>query len=316
MTTDSLTLTARTPDDVLAMVPIVLGFTPERSVAMLTFGAPRPFHARVDLPAGTPVDPDDVTELVASLLDPARRHRVRRVFFVVYSADGGLARSVARALGRAFERAGIGVIETLRADGERWWPAIGSRPGVPAWGVPYDVSAHPFLARAVVEGRVTHGSREELRGTLASDPARVAGVVAALAELSGAPPPMEQEAAWVAALVARHIGDRTPPGDAEVARLLRAVLDPTVRDAAWTPMTGATARDHVHFWTDVVRRCPGPLLAAPAALLAYAAWQSGQGALAWCALDRSAEADPDYALAGLIAQALTHAVPPETWGEE
>jgi hypothetical protein len=255
--------------------------------------------------------PDELPELVASLLDPCRRHRVRRVLFVVYSADGRLAATVTRALSRAFARAGIDVLEALRADGRRWWPACGSRPGVPSCGVPYDVSAHPFLARAVVEGRVTHASREHLRTTLAGDPERVARVVGELAALGGAPPPIEAEEDWAAALVARHTGDGTSPDDVEVARLLRGLLDVRVRDAAWAPVTRRSARDHVRFWTDVVRRCPAPLLAAPGALLAFAAWQSGEGALAWCALDRSAEADADYGLAGLVAQALTHAVPPD-----
>jgi hypothetical protein len=309
MTADTLTLTARTPDDVLAMVPVVLGFTPEESVAMLTFGAPRTFHARVDLPGA----PGGLPPLVASLLDPCRRHRVRQVLFVVYSPDARLAATVTRALSRAFARAGIDVVEALRADGRRWWPACGSRPGVPSWGVPYDVSAHPFLARAVVEGRVTHASREHLRATLAGDPERVARVVGQLAALAGAPPPIEAEEQWAAALVARHTSHGTVPDDVEVARLLRGLLDARVRDAAGAPVTRGSARDHVRFWTDVVRRCPAPLLAAPGALLAFAAWQSGEGALAWCALDRSAEADADYPLAGLVAQALTDAVPPEAW---
>jgi len=43
------------------------------------------------------------------------------------------------------------------------------------------------------------------------------------------------------------------------------------------------------------------------------AWLAGQGALAWCAVDRSREADPDYGLAGVLAEALTSAVPPSSW---
>ena len=70
------------------------------------------------------------------------------------------------------------------------------------------------------------------------------------------------------------------------------------------------------FWTDVVRRAPDDLLAAPAALLGLAAWLAGHGALAWCALDRCAAVDPDHALAEEVAQLLLHAVPPRTWEEE
>ena len=39
MSDDRMTLTARGPEDVLAVVPVVLGFVPEDSLVMLTFGA-------------------------------------------------------------------------------------------------------------------------------------------------------------------------------------------------------------------------------------------------------------------------------------
>ena len=90
MTAAPTTFTARTPDDVLAMVPVVLGFVPSESVAMLTFGAARPFHARVDLPTR----PAEVPEVVQALLEPARRHRVRRAVFIVYAADARAAPNV------------------------------------------------------------------------------------------------------------------------------------------------------------------------------------------------------------------------------
>ena len=103
------------------------------------------------------------------------------------------------------------------------------------------------------------------------------------------------------------------PDDREVARLLRGILEIRVRDAAWSPLRRERAREHVAFWVDVLRRAPEPMAAAPAALLAFAAWQSGQGALAWCAVDRSTDVDPDYSLACLVAQALLDAVPPDAW---
>lgn len=312
MTTTPATFTARTPEDVLAMVPVILGFDPADSVAMLTFGAAPAFHARVDLPAAR----DEVPEVVSALLDPARAHGVRRALFVVYSGDARLAATTVQALSRAFERHGIDVVEAFRADGERWYPAVGRRPGVPPGGVPYDVSAHPFRAQAVVDGRVTYHSREELRATLTGDREGIARVVGALAELTGAPTSWPEEAVWARDLVERHTCTGGVPDDREVARLLRGLLESTVRDAAWAPLTRARSPEHVRFWSDVVRRGPTPLLAAPAALLAFAAWQAGHGALAWCALDRCGEADAHYPLAELVTHALVHAVPPDVWEEE
>ena len=317
--TRTTTLTARSPEDLLALVPIVLGFVPQDSVVMLTFGAQRTFHARVDLP----VRAAEVAEVVQALLEPARRHRVRRVVFVLYAADARAATAVARPLVDAFEEADVRVIDVLRADGDRWFTVLGRRPAVPVCGVAYDVSAHPFAAEAVMDGRVTHASREDLADTLRPDPDRVDAVAAAIAARSARDPDCGTGGegggagvlVWARQLVAGHASGGTAPGDADVARLLVGMREPLVRDAVWLVMTPDTAREHVGLWTDVVRRSPLDVLAAPAALLGFAAWLSGQGALAWCAIDRCRAADPDYALAGLLAEMLVHSVPPSVWGD-
>ena len=113
----------------------------------------------------------------------------------------------------------------------------------------------------------------------------------------------------------RHARRDTPPDEDATARLLVGLTDDAVRDAAWLLMTRANARQHVSFWTRVVRCAPDPLVGPPATLLSFAAWLSGQGALAWCALDRCAEADPGYRLAGHVAELLERAVPPDVWDD-
>jgi hypothetical protein len=183
--------------------------------------------------------------------------------------------------------------------------------------VAYDVSAHRYAAQAVVEGRVTHASRAELAESLRSDPDRVAQVAAAVADqpTPGRDPadPPEAEPAWAIQLVTDHVAAGTAPDDADLARLLVGLRDVRVRDAAWMVMTRETARDHVELWSGIVRRTPRSLLAAPAALLGFAAWLSGQGALAWCAIDRCREGDPHYRLGDLLAGMLVRAVPPSAW---
>ncbi|WP_193607130.1 DUF4192 domain-containing protein [Nocardioides lijunqiniae] len=313
-----LSMTATCPEDLLAMVPVTLGFAPEESVVMLTFGG-RAFQARVDLPLCL----DEVPDVVASLVGPARRHRVERVVFVLYTDDEVLAGRLARGLRDRCRGEGIAVLETLRAHDGRWFPLLHGDRVVREVGVPYDVSAHPFLVDAVLRGRVTLRSRTELEATLRSDPARVAAVAAALAEGRPAgewdrdhPPPtpvLLVEGRWVQDTVRRHVVDGSRPTDGEAARLLRAVVLLRLRDAAWQMIRRAEARAHVELWADLVRRCPQELLAGPAALLGWAAWQAGDGALAWCALDRVHEVEPRYGLASHLALLLEHAVPPEEW---
>jgi len=301
-------VTVRSPEDVLALVPVLLGFEPAESLVMLTFGADPPFHARAALPDA----PDDLPELVDSLVAPARQHRVRRALLVAYSERGRPADRALTAVARALRRQGVEVLDGLRTDGRRWHP-VPRRPGVPAHGVPYDVSGHPIVAQAVFEGQVVHGSRQALAATLCAEPGLVARVVGALAGLPGERAPALEEGRWACELVERHTRAGTAPTDGDVARLLRGVLDVRVRDAAWSPLSRAVAPAHVAFWTDVVRRTPDPLVPAPAALLAFASWQAGHGALAWCAVDRCQEVDPDYSLADLVRRILEEAVPPTAW---
>lgn len=312
-----LRLTARSPEDLLAAVPIVLGFVPHDSVVMLTFGAERAFHARVDLPTD-----EGHAEVVGALLDPALRHRVGRVVFVIYSDDPAATAAMAGELATGFHSAGIEVVDVLRADGRRWFAVSRPRPGVPPGGIAYDLSHHRFSAQSVLDGRVTHGSRHDLAASLASDDALVAQVEVALATVSASSGPAagpsagnrwDDDLGWVRATVAREAAHDELPDPQVTARLLLALSSDGHRDAAWALISRGSAPDHVWLWTRLVRCAPERLLAPPAALLAFAAWLSGQGALAWCALDRCRAADPGYRLAGLVAQALEQAVPPDVW---
>jgi Domain of unknown function (DUF4192) len=67
---------------------------------------------------------------------------------------------------------------------------------------------------------------------------------------------------------------------------------------------------HQRLWTDVVRRAQPGYVAAPAALLAFVAWQSGDGALANVALDRAQADDPRYSMAALLRQVISAGAPP------
>jgi hypothetical protein len=85
------------------------------------------------------------------------------------------------------------------------------------------------------------------------------------------------------------------------------------RDVAWAEINRQNSGGHVELWRGLVRRSPRELLPGASSLLAFAAWQHGDGALAWCALDRCLDVDPDYSMAHCVAEALTRAVPPGVW---
>ena len=182
----STVLRARSPKDLLAVARVVLGFEPADSVVMLTTGAVDAFHARVDLPDRAD-GVEGLTALAEVLLSPARRHAARTVVLVLFSADHRWARRVARTITQRIRHAGIECLPAVRAHAGRWHPLDEGVRGIDDVGVPYDVSTHPFVVSAVLEGRVIHGSREELAATLLPDPDAVAHVEAARAGRAGPP---------------------------------------------------------------------------------------------------------------------------------
>jgi len=313
--TELRTVRATGPADLLALVPTFLGFHPADSVVLVTLGsAPSPVHARVDLP----VDPEDAAGLAAHLAGVVDRNGVGAVALLLYTDDAALAAMVVDALVPRLVEVRCAVRCAARADGERWW-LLGRPEQGP--GTPYDLGTHPLTAEAVVEGRVMLASRAELAGTLVGDPTEVEEVETWLDEaadrLVTLLPSREHlvlEGRWVRHRVRRHLADGRRLDASDVARLL-LLLHATVelRDVAWAEMHHGNAREHVTLWLDIVRRSPDELRAAPASLLGFAAWLSGRGALAWCAVERAQEAQPGYGLAGLLSTALAGGVPPSAW---
>ena len=307
---------ARTPEDLIALVPFVLGFHPTESVVLLTFGAAGgSFHARVDLPDG----PDDRAEVCAVLCNAVRRNRAPTTAVIVFSDEEQRSAAICADLVPALLGTGASVVDAIRADGTRWWRVLDPDPVAHD----YDTQVHPFTAEQVFEGRAALGSRDELVSSLvgtdqaetlrvsrAADLAveRFLPAVRARPRTAG-----RRQARWLhkRLTAAMADGELLPASDAGRVLALIAIHD--LRDVAWGGMTRETAEAHVGFWRDLVRRSPPDLVPGAAAVLGFAAWLSGEGALAWCAVERCLERDPDDALARNVAALLQNAVPPTSW---
>lgn len=312
------TFVARTPTDLVAVVPAVLGFHPEDSVVLLTFGAPgASFHARVDLPVLV-VEQEAVTEM---LVQAVTANRVRRAAVLLYTDDVEVALAQATLLVERLLASEVEVIEVLRVDEGHWHPV----PEDGSAGTAYELETHPFTAQRVYEGQVVHRDRVELAdslvGTDQEDAERVereARRFAEVVERSHARGEtvrrfLRSEARWMQRVVRSWSQQQGPLSEAEAGRLLvLASLVPT-RDVAWAEITRESSHAHVQLWRELARRSPHDLLPGACSLLAFAAWQHGDGALAWCAIDRCLEVDPDYSMAHCVAEMLTRAVPPTVW---
>lgn len=235
-------------------------------------------------------------------------------------------------------------------DGRYWSYLCTEPGCCPPEGVPFELSSHPVTAAMTLAGTVAYPDRAALEQSLApvSGKAaelmtaainraydRAAALVAqaahdssetghggagkgragkgrrrAAARQGGARRLViaEGKRAVQEAIAAYRAGSAVT--DDQLAWLAVSLTDLRVRDDAWARMDPGHSQAHLRLWTDVMRRAEPALVPAPAALLAYVAWQSGNGTLAGMAIDRALAADPGYSLALLLADVIAAGIPP------
>ncbi|MGN6782048.1 MAG: DUF4192 domain-containing protein [Marmoricola sp.] len=309
---------AREPVDLVALAPQVVGFRPEESVVLMTFGGPsRAFHARIDLPSAAALQ-EQVADL---LLGAMLRNGLDRAAVLLYSKDRRAARRQGRILLDRLRTNGVDVIDVIRVERDRYFfPLEGDETGTP-----YDLGSHPLTARAVFEGRVVADSREALAESLVGgddqDRAEILAAATAWAdrllaqrrETGALARARRAEGLWVQGRVRRFMRTQQPLSADQAGRLLACVAVIPLRDVAWAEIRRDNAEAHVALWRDLLRRAPTELVPAAAGLLSFAAWLAGDGALAWCAVDRCVEVEPGYSMAACIGDVLSRAIPPSTW---
>jgi hypothetical protein len=320
-------LRAASPDAVLAVVPHLLGFYPSRSLVVLGLGDQCRVVVtfRYDLP--DPVDGQLAADIAAHAGFVLDRERISACLLVGYGPEEVVAPVIGPVAARLAED-GVELHEVLRADAGRYWSMLCDDPACcPAEGRSYDPGSHPAAAAMAAAGLGAQPDRDALARTLQ----RPAGSADLISRATGQ---ALLRLAQLSDLAEAH-GDNDPQlrvtraGRQEIQRAIRryraggsidsighlawlAVLlaDLRVRDDAWARMDPAYQAQHCRLWTDVLRAAALDYAPAPASLLAFAAWQGGNGALASMAVDRALNADPGYSMAHLLAGAVEAALPP------
>ncbi|HEU5157270.1 MAG TPA: DUF4192 domain-containing protein [Streptosporangiaceae bacterium] len=308
-------LRLRSPHDVIAAVPYLLGFHPADS--LVAIGSERSLGGcalRLDLPADEHLDA--AAEQIAALLD------ANGFSHVVLVGYGGAERvgPIMAAARVALDLRGVEVLEALRVADGRFWSCSCAVPGCcPPEGTPYDIGTSAIAAQATLAGRVALPGRGELArsvapvGGAARESMRLATEraierrVRRMFQCGGDRMLFEARMAADGVAHARDLLRRGGPlTDDEVAWLGVVLTHLRVRDEALVH----TDSEGLDLWRDVLRRVETPFAAAPACLTAYAAYLSGDGALANVALDRAVEADPTYSMAALLRDIMLTGVPP------
>ena len=314
MTPDDCTLEVRSDNDLLAAIPYMFGFHPADSVVVVAFrGRTLVFAARQDLHP----DSDRATEAANQVAELVLRQDVDGAMIIGYGERDRVTPTVRR-VSRALRLAEVPIVDELRLTGERYWSYRCEEHGCcSAEGREYRPEKTTVAATATFAGQVALPDRATLIARIAAvTGAERAAMVAATAraedrivELLARDLPdagLARSIRRAGRAAVRDAERRYRSGrrldDDEVAWLGALLADIPVRDYAWERI--GVEDWCADLWTDVVRRVEPAYVPAPACLLGFAAWRQGQGALAYAAVDRAVAADPEYTMAGLLAQIL------------
>jgi Domain of unknown function (DUF4192) len=320
------------PRTLLAVIPHLLGFMPQASMVVIGMSPPRD-RVRVTLRYDLPDPPDAAlaAEIATHAADVIGSQRLTAAVAVGYGAEL-LVTPLADALLDATRQAGIDLQDILRVqDGRYWSYRCREEACCPAEGTPFDPAADPagsalatarggtevLADRAAVSARVAPVSGTAERSMAKATRRAERHVKQMLAKVTkssrlGAARHMiaSEGLAAVSAMIAAYRSGGRFTSDYQVAWLTVALRDLRVRDDAWARMDPDHREAHLRMWLDVTRRAQPKHVAAPAALLAFVAWQSGDGALANVALDRALDDDPSYSMAQLLRQVIYAGAPP------
>jgi hypothetical protein len=311
------------PASLLAVVPHLLGFAPDTSLVVLGLKPPASrvhLAMRYDLP--DPADATTAADIADHAVSVLTRDHLPRLALIGYGPDS-LVTPVADAVRRAAAAAEVDLAEALRVEQGRYWSYLCHDPACcRADGEPFDPATHPASqAIADATGQATLSSRAALAATLApvTGPAAKTMIQATRRAERTATRLIARDgpralyrpglgAVQHAIRTYRSGGTLTP--DARHAWLALALLQLPVRDDAWARMDPAHQDAHRRLCADLVRRAQPGYVAAPASLLAFTAWQGGDGALANVALDRALTDDPEYSMALLLRDVIANGAPP------
>jgi hypothetical protein len=307
----------------------LLGFHPANSLVVLGMGGP---HARIRLAFryDLPDPPDDAlsADIATHAATVLRREQLTMAIIVGYGAGPAVTR-VVDVVAPALREAGAAIQDALRVEDGRYWSYLCRDPRCCApEGVPYNPAAHPAASVLASAGLTVRTDRAALAGTLARSVETIEPMTQAVERARRKGARLIEDTLSVATeadpllaiadagrrsvrqAVARYRrgADMTDPD--ELAWLGFVLTDMRVRDDAWARMDPAYNEAHQRLWTHLVRQLPAEFVPAPAALLAFVAWQAGDGALASIAIERALDADPSYSMALLIADALYAGLPP------
>ena len=319
------------PGALVAALPAVLGFVPEKSLVLVVLEEARTSAAsaaarsmgavmRADLTA-------DLTDNLNRLAELAATSGADTVVAVIVD-DEGLScpmcwaghRRLCVALAAALDSHGVGldgahVVDRVEAGGR--WRCVDD---CGAGGAVEDPTASPLAAAAVLDGRRLYARRSDLHAVIAEiDASRSARLVepilaqaaARSAQWRAHPDDCGRRDVETAIEVAARVFTGVEPADGELAELACGLTDVAVRDTLYALAVGEQAAAAEALWALLARTLPDPWRVEALVLLAFSAYARGDGPLAGISLEAALRIDPEHRMAGMLDAALQSGMRPE-----
>lgn len=316
MTTSQPDFMLNRPGALIAAVPAVLGFVPEKSLVLVTvdhgeLGA----VMRVDLSPRLADTVDHIAEVAAAARPDA-------AIAVIVDADGALCpmcaedfRELSSALADVLALQNISLLATHVVDrvaaGGRWHCAdlCGAR------GTIDDPASSPLAMAAVLDGRRLYARREDLLEVIeVTDTARVQRLARRIRRRLKARESDEHSARgdveFAMELAAKMAGG-AEPSDAQVAEMACALTDIDVRDTLFALAIGDKAAEAETLWAALSRGLPNPWRVEVLVLLAFSAYARGDGPLAGVALEAAMRCNGEHRMGSMLDTALQSGLRPE-----
>ena len=309
------------PGALIAALPAVLGFVPEKSLVLVTVD-------RGELGSVMRVDlSPQLADTVDRIAEVASAARPDTAIAVIVDAEGArcpmcaddfrlLAANLSEVLAlQDITLMAAHVVDQVAAGG-RWHCAdlCGAR------GTVDDPSASPLAMAAVLDGRRLYMRREELTEVIAvKNKARTKRVARLIrqrladdADARGADPDGSARRDIEFALAtAGEIAGGADPAEDDVAALGAALAEVIVRDILFALAISEKAADAEAMWALLSRTLPSPWRVEALALLAFSAYARGDGPLAGVALEAALRCDATHRMAGMLDTALQSGMRPE-----
>lgn len=317
--------TVKTPHDLLAAVPFLIGYHPTNSLVLISVKEDALEMAmRIDYPINPP---EGAFKLLAAHL---KRDKAQGALLVAYVPDDlqddvQSGEEVLRQVAEEVAQIEIPIREMMLVKDKRWRSLLcNDEKCCPPDGNPIeDFQSSRITAEQVANGKMlpyesSEGLSHSISATQISKDLNWNSQVIGF-RIDPEDPELNAKqrdgAESILLLADFYIQDGFCKDYDLAARVLGRLTDIQVRDFALGCHTDETNNAYWTMWRDLLRIAPPKFVAPVASLFAAITYENGEGALAHRALDRAIEDQPDYSLSRLLRRVFSSGWPPSGFAQ-